>query len=104
VAEWERSGQDADAFAVARQVKPRTLTWWRWRLRQGVSPKAAQAGLRLVHIDVEPEAADAFASAGRPKPLWELATRRGVLRVHDGIDDAALTSVLAALIDKGTAS
>jgi hypothetical protein len=104
VAEWERSGQDAGAFATARRIKPRTFTWWRWRLRQGVGPEAAQAGLRLVRVDVEPEAVDDIASAARPSPSWELATRRGVLRVHEGIDGAALTAVLAALVDKGTTS
>src|SRR4051794_32813059 len=85
VAEWERSGQDAVAFAAARGIKPRTFTWWRWRLRRGVSPEGASAGLRLVHVDVEPEVADDFAVAVRPNPSWELATQRGVLRVHEGI-------------------
>ena len=105
MAEWERSGQDRAAFAAARRIDPRRLSWWRWRLGQSASTGPAD-GPRLVKVDVESEAVSAGRTASRvaAKVSWELATSAGVLRVYDGIDDAALATVLVVLVDKGAAS
>ncbi|HUE28592.1 MAG TPA: hypothetical protein VMP89_17595 [Solirubrobacteraceae bacterium] len=104
VAEWEESGQDSRTFAAARHINPRTFSWWRWRLGKGTSAGPTADGLRLVKVDVEPEPMGEPAPGVGPKVSWEIATRCGVLRVHEGIDGAALAAVLAALVDRGAAS
>lgn len=67
VAEQRRSGQSVRDFAAARGVKPGTLSWWRWNLRQRtpafyevcVTDRAAPLVLTLdrlgVRVEVGPE-------------------------------------------------
>jgi hypothetical protein len=99
VAEWEQSGLDRNAFAASRRVNARQLSWWRWRLRGAVRSRAVD--IRLVKVDVEREPRSKV-DHGRATELgsWELATSRGVLRVHEGISEVALEAVLAALVGK----
>jgi hypothetical protein len=96
VADWKRSGLDCKAFAASRGIKSGTLSWWQWRLRRGASSADT---LRLVKVDVAPEPVDQVA-LGVARCSWELATARGVLRVHEGIGEAALDAVLVALVDR----
>jgi hypothetical protein len=103
VAEWERSGLDRKAFAASRRIDARRLSWWRWRLRGGPLEAVSTADLRLVKVDVEPEArSEADKGHGAERVSWELVTPRGVLRVHEGIGEVALAAVLAALVEKGS--
>jgi hypothetical protein len=68
VAEWERSGLDRKAFAASRRIDAQRLSWWRWRLRGASLEAVSTADLRLVKVDVEPEArseADKAADVAR---------------------------------------
>jgi len=38
VADYEESGDSLKRFAASNKVNFRTLTWWRWRLRNDSSP------------------------------------------------------------------
>jgi hypothetical protein len=99
MADWERSGLDRKAFAASRGIKSGTLSWWRWRLRGGALGGPSTDALRLVKVDVAPEPGSRVA-VGATRCAWELATARGVLRVHDSIGEVALDAVLAALVEK----
>jgi hypothetical protein len=102
MAEWERSGLDRKAFAASRRINVGTLSWWRWRLRGAPLEAVSMPDLRLVKVDVEPEArSEPDKGHGSEQVSWELATPRGVLRVHEGIGEGALAAVLAALVERG---
>jgi hypothetical protein len=104
VAEWERSGLESSTFARARDINPRTFSWWRWRLKKGASAEPRTGSVRLVRVDVERQPMGEPVHGVGSGVSWELATDCGVLRVHEGIDGTALAAVLAALVDKGGAS
>jgi len=62
VARWTRSGLTADAFAARERVNPRTLTYWRWRLRKDTPttlPAPAAPVARFVELVVPPAAREA---------------------------------------------
>jgi hypothetical protein len=93
IGSWERSGADVKTFAARMGLRPGTLTWWRWRLRNSPEP-AGQ--VRLVRVDVaqEPEA----PSDGAPEPSgWQLVTKSGALRVGARLRPGELSMILAAL-------
>jgi len=53
VARWTESGLPATAFAARERINPRTLTYWRWRLRTDgaaalPSPRRAKPFLEVV--------------------------------------------------------
>jgi hypothetical protein len=62
VARWTRSGLSGAAFAAREGVNPRTLTYWRWRLRTaGPSPVPARRDAAFVELVVPPAAREAVA-------------------------------------------
>jgi len=98
---WERSGQSASRFAASRDISPKTLYWWRWRLGSrgakvpGRSRKRApekQSTPRLVHVKV-----DESRSEAPDQVAWELETNAVVLRVHTAIPPHELDRVLVAM-------
>lgn len=105
VGEWERSGQAAGEFAAARGLRPRTLVWWRWRLRRGrkASNAARPGSVQLVRVQVRDEGrAEATALGG--DVAWELVAPTGhVLRVY-GREAELLREALAALMGVGRRS
>ena len=95
---WKRSGETAEEFATSRGLKPRTLTWWSWRLQKDVSsPKLDEPeALKLVAVEVERGAARTDATAA-----WELITARGdVLRAYTGASCSDLVAVVHALTSR----
>lgn len=105
VGEWERSGQAAGEFAAARGLRPRTLVWWRWRLRRErkapPKSKAARPGsVQLVRVQVQDEGrAEATALGG--EVAWELVAPSGhLLRVY-GRGSEWLCEALAAVMGGG---
>lgn len=63
VARWTSSGLTAAAFAARERINPRTLTYWRWRLRADRTatwPKPKPAA-PFVELFVPPVARDALA-------------------------------------------
>jgi len=96
LAVWRRSGKKIGAFAHARGIRPRTLSWWKWRLEGPGILKQRDATLRLVPVDVEPAARSLPVAA---RSGWELITVRGRLRVHESLGVTELQTVLAMLVD-----
>ncbi|MBN2823338.1 MAG: hypothetical protein JXR33_09145 [Coriobacteriia bacterium] len=105
VGEWERSGQAAGEFAAARGLRPRTLVWWRWRLRRGrkASNAARRGSVQLVRVQVQDDRA-AEASTGDGELAWEVVAPTGhVLRVY-GREAELVREALAALMGVGRRS
>jgi transposase-like protein len=93
IGSWERGGADVKTFAARMGLRPGTLTWWRWRLRNSPEP-AAQ--VRLVRVDVAQEPEPPSGSALEPSG-WQLVTKAGALRVGGPLRAAELSMILAAL-------
>ena len=96
---WKRSGETAAQFAESRALSPRTLAWWKWRLKQGDATAAVPSAVQLVpvrvsddvraHCDIEGELA------------WELEGPAGhVLRVRGRAAARALGEALA-IVERG---
>jgi hypothetical protein len=92
VGAWKRSGLTAKEFGASEGVSAHSLGWWRWRLRS----RSGVAAVRFARVDVQADAAPAGKSMA--SPTWELVTKRGTLRVHDGIGEEPLHAVLRALL------
>jgi hypothetical protein len=93
------SGQAAAVFASRHGLRPKTLVWWRWRLRQAegkVSSRAQRKSVQPVRVQVQDEASGR-GSAREDDVAWELVAPTGhVLRVlGDGAQllRTALTAV-----------
>jgi transposase-like protein len=101
-AERVRRLQDSELttaeFAAELGVNPRTLTYWKWRLRkeartapsQGMSPKRTATFVEVKRAPVAPE------------PIEVLIDGRTVVRVREGFDLETLRRVVVAL-SNGTA-
>ena len=98
---WEKSGETAKAFAKARGIAPRSLAWWKWRLRNqppGPTRNAPQE-MRLVGVQVEPPPGRAEAPSA--PAAWELVTARGdVLRVYPGTACSDILDVIQAIASR----
>lgn len=98
VARWTRSGLTADAFAAREKINPRTLTYWRWRLRTHppttLSAPAAPAA-RFVELVVPPAAREAMAGV-------EIVLPAGYrVRIGDAAAGDTLRTVLDVLEARG---
>lgn len=88
VKRWDRSGLDAAEFAQREGVKPKRLSWWRWKL--GCSEPSPRPEPRFLPVRV-------VASSPPPAatPI-EIALANGrVVRVRPGFDPIMLERVLA---------
>ena len=99
VREWERSGQTAERFSARRGLRPSTLVWWRWRLRQAAAGARTPTGkgVELVPVRVVAESGgDPAAAEG--SPAWELEAPSGhVLRVYEPTGVDVLREALAVV-------
>ena len=88
VARWERSGLTRAQFAARERIKPRTLSFWKWKLRAaGTASPAAQA-VRFVEL----------VGTTPGVPALELAPPAGYrIGVAPGFDVATLRTLLTVL-------
>jgi transposase-like protein len=92
---WERAAREVERGSsvgeVARRlgVEPRTLTWWRWRLRQ--DGKAGKLARKAEFIPVV--MAPSVASRG----LVEIDAGAARVRVEAGVDVEYVTALVNAL-------
>ncbi len=89
VRRYERSGLELAEFARREGLKPKQLSWWRWRLRSSGEPatagKPAFLPVRVVPSMPQP-----------PATPIEIALPNGrLVRVRPGFDPATLERVLA---------
>ena len=92
VARWTHSGLTAAAFAAREGVNPRTLAYWRWRLRtDGRSRVPARREAAFVELVVPPVAHDSVA------PLEIVLPAGYRLRLGDAVVPDTLRTVLDVL-------
>jgi hypothetical protein len=114
VREWKASGQTAKAFALGREFKPPTLTYWAFRLRHVSSqqPTAATAAerpmrsgtasqvrvLRVLPSRIHEQSPTAEGTVGVGASAATLMITVGAARieVRSGFDPALLTEVIEA--------
>lgn len=63
---WERSGESLATFCGPRRLKTKTLSWWRWKLREA---KPSTVAPRFVELAVRAPAV-APARAAAAELLW----------------------------------
>jgi len=109
VRRWEESGQTAREFAAEMGINPRTLAYWKWRLRKDAAeaaggqraPAPAQvSALSFVEVQAEPVAGEADAAS------LELVVGHYRLVLGHGFDAevlARLLDVLDGRVDAGPA-
>lgn len=101
-AEWmervrrcERSGLDLAEFARREGIKPKQLSWWRWRLRTSDERTATPEFLPVRVVSAAPQPATT--------PI-EIALPNGrLIRVRSGFDPATLERVLAIAAEQEVA-
>lgn len=90
VAAWASSGLSCRDYAAKAGVNPRTLTWWKSKLRG-----AGEAGPAAVPGFVE--VTEQLAVTAPPSSVIELDVGGVRLRVHGRVDAEALACVLDVL-------
>jgi hypothetical protein len=94
VERWRRSGLGATTFARREGCNPRTLTYWRWRLRKTAAPAARPTpapAVSFVEVVTAP-------SAGPVDVPVEVVLPAGYrLRLTANVTPALLQAVLTAL-------
>ena len=95
VASWKRSGLSAKEFAARHGVRPRTLTWWRWRL--GRRSKSAALTVRKAATPIAPLTFVEMTSSVRGEPFEVVLTSDVRIRVSIGFDERALVRLLDVL-------
>ena len=116
--EWKASGQTAKAFALGREFKPSTLTYWAFRLRRvsAQQPTAATAAtaaerpmrsgtasqvgvVRVLPTRIHEQSPTAEGTVGVGTSAATLMITVGAARieVRSGFDHALLTEVIEAL-------
>jgi len=97
VARWGESGLPAAAFAACERINPRTLTYWRWRLRaaRAVTPPSPRRPAPFVEVVVPPPAREASAGC-------EIVLPAGYrVRVGEVVHPETLRTVLDVLEARG---
>lgn len=97
---WERSGETATRFAESRGLSPRTLAWWKWRLKQDGAAAAAATAIQLVPVRAAEDVhGDGLGVDG--ELAWEIEGPAGhVLRVRGRASAQALRAALV-VIERG---
>lgn len=90
---FERSGQPVTRFCAKRQIRPDTLKWWRWRLREASSVEVGteREAVRLVPIDVV-----GVATAGEPRVI-AISVSNVEVRIEVGTDVSYVGTLVAEL-------
>jgi hypothetical protein len=50
VTRWEQSGQTAKVFAAQEGVRAQSLSWWKWKLRQGATGQSVAQRAQVVPL------------------------------------------------------
>jgi transposase-like protein len=50
IAKFEKSGQSLEQFCRPRDIKPKTLSWWRWQLRERDAARGQAKDVRMVEV------------------------------------------------------
>lgn len=91
VARWERSGLTRAQFAARERINPRTLSFWKWKLRSAASTVAEGAPTHAVTF-VE------LVGTTPGVPALELVLPAGYrISVAPGFDPATLRTLLTVL-------
>jgi transposase-like protein len=86
---WERSGDSIAAFCTRRNLKTKTLSWWRWKLRE---QKQSTVAPRFVELAVRaPTAPPARAS------VVELLWNGVVVRFESGTPADYVAAVVSGI-------
>jgi hypothetical protein len=98
VERWVDSGQTAAEFGAEAGINPRTLTFWKWRLRREPGPGRRGRPRTRAFVEVVAQG-EAGGTTEKAKPMTlEVVLRDGtVIRVPPHFDSAALKQVLGAL-------
>ena len=101
---WEASGEDVERFCRRQGLRPATLRWWRWRLRNSTHTDTAMA--RSVPAAAVPGFAEVRLpelSLGSDEPVgFELRWSDGLtLHIPPAFDEAALRRLLVVLESVG---
>src|SRR5947207_12727607 len=97
VERWVDSGLTAAEFGAEAGINPRTLTYWKWRLRREGGRGGRPRTHGFVEVVAPAVAGGAIQKEAGPASL-EVVLRDGTLiRVPPGFDTAALRHVLGAL-------
>jgi transposase len=106
VAEWARSGESAQRFALRRRVNVQTLRWWRSEIRKrkrtGAVEQAPTGVVRRrrtparVPQFTEVRVVDGFSPSLRAQVEVQLASGI-VVRVREGADAPLVSAVIRAL-------
>ena len=115
VREWKASGQTAKAFALGREFKPSTLTYWAFRLRQvaaeqptaatsverpmrsGTASPVRMVGVRPTRIHGQSPTAGDAVGVGASAATLVITVGAARIEVRSGFDHALLTEVIEAL-------
>jgi transposase-like protein len=82
-------GEAIAAVARRHRVQPKTLTWWRWKLRAH-RPRTRSVDARLLPVVVR-------QTEPRVDPIVELRVRDVTIRIVGGSDVEYLASLVDAL-------
>ena len=95
ITEMEVSGQGIVRFSAGRGLEPRTLQWWRWKLRRAEPVVGnAKALVRVIPVDVIESAAAADVGVGVPV---EISFGDLVVRIAVGTEPAYVAALVEAL-------
>jgi transposase len=105
VAKWKRSGLTAKKFGAREGVRPKSLSWWSWRLGrsevisdESAASKTALPAFLPVHV-VEREFG-AMSTNSPDRHVDILVDERSTVRVLPGFDEQTLRRVLNVLSEK----
>lgn len=95
IEEWKRSSLSADEYAATIGVRPKTLTWWSWRIG---SKRAARKKRKAKAIAVAPPMTFVEMTHALPvDPIEIVLTNEVRVRVMRSFDEATLVRVLHVL-------
>jgi hypothetical protein len=57
IEELGASGESAQGFCRRRGIRPRTLSWWKWKLGSSPHRSSSDAAIRLLRVAVSPDPA-----------------------------------------------
>jgi transposase len=97
IGRWQRSGLTAARFGAREGVNPRTLSFWKWKLRQAIArdePRQPRGDGAVGFVEV----VRAATTAAESTPGFEVVLPSGYrIGVPPGFDRATLRTLLAVL-------